>query len=233
MPTKLLFASRKLLFGSRRADHSSLQSDPELGRARTAAFLALLAAILLSASTDRLVASARPPEVAPVSLTTRGEVQTPPAVRGLAALPGNVEGLVAALARKYRVSSEATRDMVDAAYVEARRNGLDPLLIIAVIAIESRFNPIAQSDGGALGLMQVIPRYHGDKFDAAGGESMLDPRTNIQVGAAVLKEYIRRGGTEIAGLQLYNGALDDETSAYAHKVLAEKQRLKSMIRRGA
>ena len=48
-----------------------------------------------------------------------------------------------------------------------------------------------------------------------------------------IREYIRRGGTEIAGLQLYNGALDDESSAYAHKVLAEKQRLRSLIRRGA
>jgi soluble lytic murein transglycosylase-like protein len=155
----------------------------------------------------------------------------PPAHR--ATLPGHVDALVAALARKYRVSAEATKDVVDAAYAEAARNGLDPLLVIAVIAVESRFNPIAQSDGGALGLMQVIPRYHADKFDAAAGESMLDPRLNIQVGVAVLKEYIRRGGTEIAGLQLYNGAIDDETSAYAHRVLAEKQRLQSVIRRGA
>jgi soluble lytic murein transglycosylase-like protein len=79
--------------------------------------------------------------------------------------------------------------------------------------------------------MQVIPRYHGDKLDA--GKSILDPRVNIRVGAAVLKDYIRRAGTEIAGLQLYNGALDDETSAYAHRVLAEKQRLKSVIGRGS
>jgi soluble lytic murein transglycosylase-like protein len=147
------------------------------------------------------------------------------------ALPANVDALVAALARKYRVSAVATRDMVHAAYVEAARNGLDPLLVIAVIAVESSFNPIAQSDGGALGLMQVIPRYHGDKLDA--GKSILDPRVNIRVGAAVLRDYIHRAGTEIAGLQLYNGALDDETSAYAHRVLAEKQRLKSMIGHGA
>jgi len=225
MPTKLLFASRN-------AGSPDRQGEPGQAPHRTVAFLVALTAILLSASTVRLDASASHAPAPVPLLPEAGELKLEPA-RGLAAIPGNVDALVVALARKYRVSADATREMVDAAYVEAGRNGLDPLLIIAVIGIESRFNPIAQSDGGALGLMQIIPRYHGDKFDAAGGESMLDPRINIQVGAAVLREYIRRGGTEIAGLQLYNGALDDESTAYAHKVLAEKQRLRSLIRRRA
>jgi len=73
------------------------------------------------------------------------------------------------------------RELVETAYAEARRNRLDPLLVIAVMAIESRFNPIAQSDAGATGLMQVIPQYHEDKFSPEDGESMLDPRTNIKV----------------------------------------------------
>jgi soluble lytic murein transglycosylase-like protein len=225
MPTKLLFAFRN-------AGGPDRQREPRQVSVRTVGFLVALTAILLSASTVRLDAASAPHESAPApALPEAGELKLEPA-RGLAVLPGNVDALVAALARKYRVSADATREMVDAAYVEGGRNGLDPLLIIAVIGIESRFNPIAQSDGGALGLMQIIPRYHGDKFDEAAGESMLDPRVNIQVGAAVLREYIRRGGTEIAGLQLYNGALDDESSAYAHKVLAEKQRLRSLIRMG-
>ena len=225
MPTKLLSATR-------RASRLGRRFEPKQKSARTLGALAALAAVLLSASTVRLDASAGDAGSAPMASVPEPLLTAPPA-RRFGGLPANVDALVSALARKYRVSSEATREMVDAAYVEGGRNGLDPLLIIAVIGIESRFNPIAQSDGGALGLMQVIPRYHGDKFDAAAGESMLDPRLNIQVGAAVLREYIRRGGTEEAGLQLYNGALDDETSAYAHKVLAEKQRLKSLIRHGA
>jgi soluble lytic murein transglycosylase-like protein len=225
MPTKLLFALRRA--GPVR------QADPPPAPARIAPVMAALVAILLTASTDRLAAFARA-ELTPRPEAPLAEAILPPTeAPRLAARPRHVDALVTALARKYRVSDSATREMVDAAYLEAGRNGLDPLLVIAVIAVESRFNPIAQSDGGALGLMQVIPRYHGDKFDAASGESMLDPRVNIQVGAAVLREYIRRGGTEIAGLQLYNGAQDDETSAYAHKVLAEKQRLQSVIRRGA
>jgi soluble lytic murein transglycosylase-like protein len=221
--------STKLLLPRSGTDGQGIQPS----QARNAALLAALAAVLLSASTDRLAASARPAQVsASASFAAEPDVSfVLPAQRP--ALHAHIDALVAALARKYRVSTDATKDVVDAAYAEAGRNGLDPLLVIAVIAVESRFNPIAQSDGGALGLMQVIPRYHADKFDAAGGESMLDPRVNIQVGVAVLKEYIRRGGTEIAGLQLYNGAIEDETSAYAHKVLAEKQRLQSLVRRGA
>jgi soluble lytic murein transglycosylase-like protein len=225
MPTKLLFAPR-------RAGRLGRSSDQKQKPAHMLSALAALAAVLLSASTARLDASAGPASAPTASLPELVPLATPPS-RGFGALPANVDALVAALARKYRVSAEATREMVDAAYVEGGRNGLDPLLIIAVIGIESRFNPIAQSDGGALGLMQIIPRYHGDKFDAAAGESVLDPRVNIQVGAAVLREYIRRAGTEEAGLQLYNGSLDDETSTYAHKVLAEKQRLKWLIRHGA
>lgn len=142
----------------------------------------------------------------------------------------NVDALVGAVAKKYRVSHSATREFVDAAFAEAKRNRLDPLLVIAVIAIESRFNPVAQSDQGATGLMQVIPRFHADKFSAADGETVLDPRTNIKVGAQVLKEYIVRGGNESAGLQLYNGS-SASTNTYAAKVMAERQRLLETMQR--
>ena len=142
-----------------------------------------------------------------------------------------IDALTGSVAKRYRVSGEAMRELVDTAYHEARRNRLDPLLIVAIIAIESRFNPIAQSEMGAMGLMQIIPQYHADKFAAAGGGSVLDPRVNIQVGSRVLKEYIVRGGTETAGLQLYNGSADDASNNYANKVIAERQRLQAAIRR--
>ena len=141
-----------------------------------------------------------------------------------------IENLASIVARRYRVSRDATQMVVGAAYRAGIRSGVDPLLVVAVIAVESRFNPIAQSDGGALGLMQIIPHYHADKFDAQTG-SVLDPETNIQLGVSVLKDYIKRGGTEIVGLQLYNGALGDAANSYATRVLAEKQRLQEALRR--
>lgn len=146
-----------------------------------------------------------------------------------------VETVAAAVARKYRVSELGVRDFVRAAYREASATGLDPMLIVAVMAVESRFNPVAQSDGGAMGLMQVIPRYHAAKFprNESGIErAVLDPRTNIAVGARVLKEAIVRGGNETAGLQLYNGASADASSAYASRVLSERQWLKNALKRG-
>jgi soluble lytic murein transglycosylase-like protein len=85
---------------------------------------------------------------------------------------------------------------------------------------------------GAKGLMQVIPRHHQDKLGEHGGEgAVLDPTTNILLGARILKEYIRRTGSLEAGLQFYNGALADVSSQYAQKVMAEKERLQDALRR--
>lgn len=137
------------------------------------------------------------------------------------------------LSRKYRVAAPAVETLVLAAHAAAEKTGLDPLLLIAVMAIESGFNPIAESPMGAQGLMQVIPRFHQDKLDAvAGSNSLLDPVVNIQVGALVLKESIRRAGSLEAGLQQYAGAVSDEEGLYAAKVMAEKQRIEYAARRG-
>ena len=142
-----------------------------------------------------------------------------------------IEALATLVAKRYRIANEMTRGLVTAAYREGQRAGLDPLLIVAVIAVESRFNPIAESDAGAQGLMQVIPSYHKHQMEVAGVDSVLDPHDNIRLGAQILKEYIRRGGTEVAGLQIYNGSTADSSNAYAIKVLGEKQRLQQAIQR--
>jgi len=142
-----------------------------------------------------------------------------------------IDALAASLAKRYRVSTDATRSVVSTAYREGSRIGVDPLLIIAVIAVESRFNPIAESEMGAQGLMQVIPRFHKEHLETATSDSVLDPHANIRLGARILKEYIRSGGTEVAGLQRYNGSTNDESNAYAAKVLGEKQRLKQSVER--
>jgi soluble lytic murein transglycosylase-like protein len=168
------------------------------------------------------------PLPAPALRAAAIERAAPAAARPIDATPDLLAMIVA---RKFRVSEVATREFVRAAYLEASRLQLDPLLIVAVIAVESRFNPVAQSESGAMGLMQVIPRFHAEKFDALRHSSVLDPRANIQVGARILKEYIARGGTEPAGLQLYNGAPGDPEAAYSTRVLAERQWLKDALRR--
>ena len=134
-----------------------------------------------------------------------------------------------AVSKRYRVSSVAVSQIVEAAYKVGQRVGIDPLLIIAVVAVESRFNPIAESEMGAVGLMQVVPRFHADKVDGAPETAFTDPRTNIEVGARILKEYITRGGNEADGLQMYNGSLDDPSKAYANKVIGERDRLRQLV----
>lgn len=136
------------------------------------------------------------------------------------------------LARRYHVSNQAIKPLVSAVQSAAARAGLDPLLILAVMAIESRFNPFAESVVGAQGLMQVMPRFHQDKLEAngAGKNALLEPHMNIQVGVLILKESISRAGNVQAGLQQYAGAPDDTEAQYAAKVMAEKQRLEQAAR---
>ncbi len=134
-----------------------------------------------------------------------------------------------AVAQRYRVAPEALQPIFLAAQRAAK--DVDPLLIIAIIGIESGFNPMAQSVMGAQGLMQVIPRFHRDKLPpeaAAGG--LLDPVSNVRVGTQVLQEAIRRQGGVVEGLQYYAGASDDPDRGYASRVIAEKQRLELAMR---
>lgn len=134
------------------------------------------------------------------------------------------------IARRYRVAEAASTAYVSSAYRSGLEFSVDPLLILAVMAVESRYNPVAESSVGAKGLMQIIPRWHQEKLLEHGGEyALLDPEVNIQVGARILREYMARAGAMEAALQMYNGALDEPTARYAGKVLAEKERLQQFL----
>jgi soluble lytic murein transglycosylase-like protein len=136
------------------------------------------------------------------------------------------------VSRRYHVSSEALKPIFATAQSSGHQLGLDPLLIVAVIGVESGFNPLSQSVIGAQGLMQVMPRFHADKLpDDAGELPFFDPVTNVQVGAQVLKESIKRYGGIEEGLQQFGGALGDPERRYAAKVLAERQRLQQAAQR--
>ena len=134
------------------------------------------------------------------------------------------------LSKRYHIAGSASKMLVNAAYESADAVKLDPLLILAVMAIESRFNPFAESAVGAQGLMQVMSRVHHDKFDDHGGvTAALNPVANIKVGARILKEMIRHSGSIDGGLKLYVGAGNMETDGgYAGKVMAEHARLQAV-----
>ena len=184
------------------------------------------------ASAALLIAAAAPNAFAPdtVACTALEDEALPPVAHEIAPGPEQ-KALITYVSRRFLVASAITERMVAAAHRAADAVGLDPLLVLAVIAVESRFNPIAESGMGAKGLMQIIPRYHLDKLQAVGGEdAVFDPESNIQVGARILQEYVYRTGTLEAGLQQYNGASRDANAYYAQRVMAERGRLQEVLR---
>lgn len=145
-------------------------------------------------------------------------------------LPPRLRGAMDYVTRRYKVSTEALQPVFETAHSVGRELHIDPLLIIAVIGVESGFNPFSQSGYGAQGLMQVVPRFHQDKLPEESA-SFLDPVVNVQVGARVLKESIRRNGGLEEGLQQFGGAIGDPGRRYSAKVLAERQRLEQAVQR--
>jgi hypothetical protein len=133
------------------------------------------------------------------------------------------------LSRKYRVAPEPVGALVAEAFEIGERAKLDPTLILAIMAIESRFNPFAQSPVGAQGLMQVMTRVHTDKYENFGGKlAAFDPLTNLRVGAKVLQDCIKRAGSIEGGLRLYVGAVTTDGNWYVDRVIAEHLRIQSV-----
>ena len=134
------------------------------------------------------------------------------------------------LSRRYRVAPEPVSRLVQEAWRVGEKASLDPTLILAIMAIESSFNPFAQSAVGAQGLMQVMTKLHNDKYEAFGGNhAAFDPVTNLRVGVQVLKECIARAGSLEAGLRFYVGAANlADDGGYAGKVLNEQRSLRQV-----
>lgn len=132
------------------------------------------------------------------------------------------------IARRYKVAPEPIAPLVREAWAVGQRTALDPTLILAIMAIESSFNPFAQSPVGAQGLMQVMTRVHNAKYEPFGGKhAAFDPLSNLQVGVQVLKECISRAGSLEAGLRYYVGAANQpDDGGYSVRVLWEQSLLK-------
>jgi len=177
------------------------------------------------------------PQQAAIATSLRFSNTTSGTIHGASLSQASLEereqhALIEFIAKRYRVSDRAVAAFVDTAYRAGQEYSLDPVLLLAVMAIESRYNPVAESVVGARGLMQVIPKFHVDKVYQHGGEAaLLNPEVNIYVGAQILREYLKRFGQLETALQVYGGAFDEPTSQYAAKVLAERARLDRIVRR--
>lgn len=149
-------------------------------------------------------------------------------------LPKQQANLAYWLSKKYHVAPEPLSALVAEAYEVGPKNNVDPTLILAVMAIESGFNPFAQSSVGAQGLMQVMTKVHSEKYDGFGGKlAAFDPVANLRVGVNVLKDCIYRAGSVDGGLRLYVGADHiEDGKIYATKVLSERSRLMQVAKGG-
>lgn len=134
------------------------------------------------------------------------------------------------ISRRYKVAPEPIGALVQEAWSIGQRAQLDPTLILAIMAIESSFNPFAQSSVGAQGLMQVMTRVHDQKYDAFGGKhAAFDPISNLRVGVLVLRECILRAGSLQEGLRYYVGAaLLESDGGYVGRVLAEQLHMRNV-----
>lgn len=200
----------------------------------------LLSAVFALGLYGRPHDSARHVGVAPVAeaVAAQSKVQQPRKVESYtagsasaAASGERIRAIANYLGKRYLVSKEAVADFAQVAFTVGDEVNVDPLLILAVIAIESRFNPVAESSAGAQGLMQVIPKYHEDKIPESETEpSLLDPRLNVLVGAKALKDYMRQSGGDLkSALQVYNGSRGEPSAQYARRVIAEKERIRQSI----
>ena len=131
------------------------------------------------------------------------------------------------IAKKYKVAPEPLAALVAEAYDIGKQTKLEPTLLLAIMAVESSFNPFAQSPVGAQGLMQVMTTIHSDKYANYGGShAAFDPKSNLRVGVQVLQECIQRAGSLRGGLKYYVGAANlDHDSGYGDKVMDQFQDL--------
>lgn len=130
------------------------------------------------------------------------------------------------ISRKYMVANSVVGAIVRTAFVIGAQRNIDPQLILAVIAIESRYNPFAESGVGAQGLMQVMTSVHIDKLrDDGGPAAIFNPIVNIRIGSRILHDCIKRRGSIRGGLACYVGATGPSDGGYGNKVLAERSRI--------
>ena len=129
--------------------------------------------------------------------------------------------------KKYKLERSKIEEYVSNTVLIAKEVNIDPVLLLAVISVESNFNPNSKSHAGAEGLMQVMTAIHKDKYALYGGPTdAVKPEVNIRVGAYILKYLIATSGSLRNGLKYYVGAANAEhDGGYADKVIAERNQL--------
>ena len=188
----------------------------------SAARIALAAALvagglaLTGASADRLVAA-----VDPTSVDVAAPPPEPAANHGAVAdadheaeaiepRDADERAVLSFLRSRHTGLSSHDEENVARAVVEqARSNGFDPQLVLAVIQVESGGYNLAVSHVGAMGLMQLLPTTAEELanrlgLDWRGPASLHDPVLNVKLGTAYIRHLADRYGNVTTALAAYN-----------------------------
>jgi soluble lytic murein transglycosylase-like protein len=127
------------------------------------------------------------------------------------------------------------RKLVNFLYETAEEKQLDPVLMLALMQVESTYNTQAVNNRQSYGAMQVHRAVHRKAIQEQsaryGGASILDYRVNIQVGTSIYAAAAQGRGT-MPALTRYNGSIKDRQMKYAKKVLAVYARIKAFLYSG-
>lgn len=132
---------------------------------------------------------------------------TPPAPLVAEAPVPNQKALARYIATRYDKPLAYAGEIVRTTFEEARRYALPPGLLLGIMEKESGFDASVISSYGAMGLMQVVPRFHMARLKKnETASSFRNPRTNIRVAANILAEYLVVHKDLDKALQKYSGA---------------------------
>ncbi|HEY3598632.1 MAG TPA: lytic transglycosylase domain-containing protein [Paraburkholderia sp.] len=151
----------------------------------------------------QVAASAVPAALPAVVIGTPDEAQAPAA-----------SDIVAMLRKQFRVTRSDSMRIAQAVLTEANRYAMSPMLLLAVMSVESGFDRHAVSSVGARGLMQILPAAHPRLL--AGVRDLSDPAINVRIGSAILRDYIDAADGDLeAALRRYSGG----SRGYARRVV--------------
>jgi len=125
--------------------------------------------------------------------------------------------IVGRIARRYRVEPSAVERVIALA---EKHFPTDPVLLLAIVGVESSWRPWAVGTVGEVGLCQVRPDLHG-----ASATELSDPAVNLRVAGQVLRRCLKRSQGDVAGaVARYNGR-GEAAEIYSARVLGERERL--------
>lgn len=138
------------------------------------------------------------------------------------------------ISTKYRINSTEAEQIVEQANIHGMNKNIEPTLIIAMIEHESAFQKNVISRQHAVGLMQIIARYHQNTIRqevsnrSVNNNNLHDIKTNISIGTTILQQNINYHHNNITyALQRYNG--NYKTKRYANAILQHKRNLDQIV----